>query len=151
MSHSLVTDSLREELVRQLVYLDENTFGILDRVALESPADRAEIRELIQTYQERVQGILTGTGDGLRRSAVLIGSWISLKIGPETLKDAYRIVIPGESVLDEYCISLWSPMGRGLLLAEPGQTVTVHTPLGSDQVLVLNNVYDYAPADKKLG
>ncbi|WP_379161673.1 GreA/GreB family elongation factor [Paenibacillus sp. sgz5001063] len=151
MNHSLVTDSLREELVRQLVYLDENTFGILDRIALESPADRAEIRMMIQTYQERVQGILSGKGDELRRSTVLIGSWVSLQIGPEKLKDAYRIVIPGESDLDEYCISLWSPMGRGLILAEPGQTVTVHTPLGSDEVLVLDNVYDYPLTDEKWG
>ncbi|MNI94356.1 transcription elongation factor GreB [compost metagenome] len=80
---------------------------------------------------------------------MLIGSWVSLRIGPETLKDAYRIVIPGESSLDEYSISLWSPMGRSLLLAVPGETVTVHTPLGSDQVLVLNNVYDYAAREKQ--
>ncbi|MNI51415.1 transcription elongation factor GreA [compost metagenome] len=99
---------------------------------------------MIEKYQASVQRILAGAGDELTRSVVLIGSWISLRIGPETLTDAYRIVIPGESSLDEFSISLWSPMGRALLLAEPGKTVTVHTPLGSDQVLVLNNVYGYA-------
>ncbi|MBW4085832.1 GreA/GreB family elongation factor [Paenibacillus sp. S150] len=151
MSHSLITDSLREELVRQLVYLDENEYAILDRVASESPADRTAIRTLIRKYQERVQGILSGTGDELERCVVLVGSWVSLQIGPETLKDAYRIVIPGESGLDEHCISLWSPMGRELLLTEPGETVTVHTPLGSDRVLVLNNVYDYASGAERLG
>ncbi|QQZ60956.1 GreA/GreB family elongation factor [Paenibacillus sonchi] len=149
MNHSLITDSLREELVRQLVYLDENTYGILERTATESPADRAEIRALIERYQACVQRILTGAGDELTRSAVLIGSWISLRIGPETLTDAYRIVIPGESSLDEFSISLCSPMGRALLLAEPGETVTVHTPLGSDQVLVLNNVYEYPVREKQ--
>lgn len=141
MSHSLITYPMREELVRQLVYFDEHMYAILDRMALESAAERMDIRAMIKAYQERVQRILSGAGDDLERSVVLIGSRISLKIGPETLKESYTIVIPEDTGLDEYCISLWSPMGRALLLAEPGETVTVHTPFGSDLVLVLNNVY----------
>ena len=142
MSHSLITVSLREELVQQLVYLDEHKFAILDRAAWESPAERAEIQSLIKTYQAAVQQILAGGGDELKRSTVLVGSRVSLRIGQETLKDAYRIVIPGEADLNEFCISLWSPMGRGLLLACPGDTVTIQTPFGSDEVLILDNVYD---------
>ncbi|KAI7249064.1 hypothetical protein KC345_g11780, partial [Hortaea werneckii] len=122
MSHSLITISLREELVQQLVYLDEHKFAILDRAAWESPAERAEIQAMIKTYQEAVEQILSGDAEELERSAVLVGSKVSLRIGHETLKDAYRIVIPGEAELDELCISLWSPMGRGLLLARPGDT-----------------------------
>lgn len=142
MSHSLITISLREELVQQLVYFDEHKFAILDRAGWESPAERAEIQAMIKTYQEAVEQILSGDGEELARSTVLVGSRVSLRIGHETLKDTYRIVIPGEADLDEFCISLWSPMGRGLLLARPGDTVTIQTPFGSDEVLILDNVYD---------
>lgn len=142
MSHSLITIPLRGELVQQLVYLDEHKFTILDRAALESAAERLEIQSMIKRYQETAERILAGGGDELEQSIVLIGSRVSLRIGQETLKDAYRIVIPGEADLDEFCISLWSPMGRGLLLARPGETVTIQTPFGSDEVLILDNVYE---------
>ncbi|WP_238650283.1 GreA/GreB family elongation factor [Paenibacillus piscarius] len=142
MSHSLKTISLREELVQQLVYLDEHKFAILDRGTWESPAERAEVQAMIRRYQETVEQILAGDDVPLQCSMVLVGSRVSLRIGQETLKDAYRIVIPGEAELDEFCISLWSPMGRGLILACPGDTVTIQTPFGSDDVLILDNVYD---------
>ncbi|WNS44238.1 GreA/GreB family elongation factor [Paenibacillus sp. MMS20-IR301] len=141
MSRSTGTISLREELVQQLVYLDEHRFTILDRMAWESAAERSEIQDLIKRYQAAVEQILAGDNSGLERSMVLAGSFVSLQIGQETLKDAYRIVIPGEAELDEFCISIWSPMGRGLLLACPGDTVTIQTPFGSDEVLILDNVY----------
>jgi transcription elongation factor GreA len=142
MSHSLDTISLRQELVQQLVYLDEHKFAILDRGTWESPAERAEIQSMIKKYQEAVEQILSGGGDELERLTVVVGSRVSLRIGQETLKDTYRIVIPGETELDEFSISLWSPMGRGLILARPGDTVTIQTPFGSDEVLILDNVYD---------
>ncbi|MEK4850983.1 GreA/GreB family elongation factor [Paenibacillus sp. FSL H7-0756] len=142
MSHSLRTVSLREELVQQLVYLDEHKFSILDRGTWESPAERAEVQAMIKSYQETVERILSGDNDALERSMVLVGSRVSLRIGQETLKDTYRIVIPGEAELDEFCISLWSPMGRGLILACPGETVTIQTPFGSDEVLILDNRYE---------
>lgn len=142
MSHSLITISLRQELVQQLVYLDEHKFTILDRGKWESPAERAEIQSMIKRYQEAVEQILSGGDEALEQSTVLVGSRVSLRIGQETLKDAYRIVIPGEAELDEFCISLWSPMGRGLILARSGDTVTIQTPFGSDEVLILDNVYD---------
>ncbi|ETT44361.1 MULTISPECIES: GreA/GreB family elongation factor [unclassified Paenibacillus] len=142
MSHSLRTVSLREELVQQLVYLDEHKFSILDRGTWESPAERSEVQAMIKSYQETVERILSGDNDALERSMVLVGSRVSLRIGQETLKDMYRIVIPGEAELDEFCISLWSPMGRGLILACPGETVTIQTPFGSDEVLILDNRYE---------
>lgn len=119
MSHSLITISLRQELVQQLVYLDEHKFVILDRGTWESPAERAEIQSMIRKYQEAVEQILSGGDEALEQSTVLVGSRVSLRIGQETLKDAYRIVIPGEAELDEFCISLWSPMGRGLFWRVP--------------------------------
>ncbi|WP_342478542.1 GreA/GreB family elongation factor [Paenibacillus sp. FSL H7-0350] len=142
MSHSLRTVSLRKELVQQLVYLDEHKFSILDRGTWESPAERSEVQAMIKSYQETVERILSGDNDALERSMVLVGSRVSLRIGQETLKDMYRIVIPGEAELDEFCISLWSPMGRGLILACPGETVTIQTPFGSDEVLILDNRYE---------
>ncbi|MEK3792377.1 GreA/GreB family elongation factor [Paenibacillus sp. FSL R7-0204] len=142
MSHSLRTVSLREELVQQLVYLDEHKFSILDRGTWESPAERAEVQAMIKSYQETVERILSGDNDVIERSMVLVGSRVSLRIGQETLKDMYRIVIPGEAELDEFCISLWSPMGRGLILGCPGETVTIQTPFGSDEVLILDNRYE---------
>ncbi|WP_405115194.1 GreA/GreB family elongation factor [Paenibacillus sp. FSL K6-1217] len=142
MSHSLKTLSLREELVQQLVYLDEHKFSILDRGTWESPAERAEVQAMIKRYQETVEQILSGDSDALQHSTVLVGSTVSLRIGQETLVDTYRIVIPGEAELDEFCISLWSPMGRGLILACPGETVTIQTPFGSDEVLILDNRYE---------
>ncbi|ETT59254.1 MULTISPECIES: GreA/GreB family elongation factor [Paenibacillus] len=142
MSHSLRTVSLREELVQQLVYLDEHKFSILDRGTWESPAERAEVQAMIKRYQETVERILSGDNDALERSMVLVGSRVSLRIGQETLDEPYRIVIPGEAELDEFCISLWSPMGRGLILACPGETVTIQTPFGSDEVLILDNRYE---------
>lgn len=140
MSHSLIPVSLREELVQQLVYLDEHKFAILDRMDWESQAEKAEIQSLIKRYQATVHRILAGAGDELERSTVMAGSRVSLRIGQETLKDMYRIVIPGEAELDEFCISIWSPMGRGLLLGHPGDTVTIQTPFGSDEVLILDCV-----------
>ena len=142
MSHSLRTVSLSEELVQQLVYLDEHKFSILDRGTWDSLAERAEVQAMIKSYQETVERILSGDNDALERSMVLVGSRLSLRIGQETLKDTYRIVIPGEAELDEFCISLWSPMGRGLILACPGETVTIQTPFGSDEVLILDNRYE---------
>ncbi|QUL53121.1 GreA/GreB family elongation factor [Paenibacillus tritici] len=133
---------MREELVQQLVYLDEHKFSILDRGKWESPAERAEVQAIIKNYQETVERILSGDGEALERSIVLVGSRVSLRIGQETLTETYRIVIPGEAELDEFCISIWSPMGRGLLLACPGDTVTIQTPFGSDEVLILDNVYE---------
>lgn len=142
MSHSLGTVSLREELVKQLVYLDEHKFSILDRGTWDSPAERVEVQTMIKSYQETVERILSGDNDALERSMVLVGSRVSLRIGQETLDEPYRIVIPGEAELDEFCISLWSPMGRGLILACPGETVTIQTPFGSDEVLILDNKYE---------
>jgi len=141
MNHRSLSEDIREGLIRQLVYFDENRFNLLDQLTFSTPSEKKEIRLLLEHYVKRIESIVAGSEEDLRQSRVLIGSKVLLRFEDGSDRECYTIVLPEDTDPDDNRISCLSPLGRALLLAARSDRVAVRTPQGDYEVTVLDNEY----------
>lgn len=131
-----------EDLLSQLIYGAGKS--VRDRRADQGQNQIA--RQLLQEYIARIEawlpnievvdgnGVVGGEPTGAAPPMVLVGSTVELVDSEGAASFAIRIVGPRQ--LDqvdtpEQTVSVLSPLGRALLLAEPGGTITVTAPVGN--------------------
>lgn len=141
MSHSHIADSMREELIRQLVYFDENRRSLLEKLTTSPLWEQQEVSLMLQQYVQRIEKVVGGFAEDVLQSRVLIGSRVLLRFDDEGSHDRYRIVLPDDSSLDDNKISCLSPIGRTLLLSKCGDTLGIRTNMDDFYVKVLENEY----------
>jgi transcription elongation factor GreA len=137
MSRSM-TDSVYTSLIKQLVFFDENSTLLLDKYSPKFDRDRKEVEQLMNRYKEHLENIVRDFDDKLLNSVVLIGSQVTIDYVDDGIIETYTIVLPEHSDMEQYCISFLSPIGRSLLLAKVGDTVTVPTPTDSYDLHISN-------------
>ncbi len=130
MSHSVI-NPVFTGLIKQLVYFDENSTLMLDKYYPKFDPDRKEIETLMGNYRDRLEHIVRNFKSDILASTVLIGSQVTVLNELDDQYEAYTIVFPEYSDMDQLFISCYSPMGRQLLLSRIGETITVFTPAGS--------------------
>ncbi len=123
-----VIDPAFTGLIKQLVYLDENSTMLLDKFYPKFNRERKEIEELMNNYSERLEQIVRNFKSDILQSVVLIGSRVTALNVLDGLNETYTIVLPQHSDIDPYMVSYYSPIGRQLLLNQLGETITVTTP-----------------------
>jgi len=97
MNHRCLSEDIREGLIRQLVYFDENRFNLLDQLTFSTPSEMKEIRLLLEHYVKRIESIVTGNEEDLRQSRVLIGSKVLLRFEDGSDRESYTIVLPEDT------------------------------------------------------
>ena len=141
MNHRCLSEDIKEDLIRQLVYFDENRFSLLDQLTSSTPSEKKDIASLLEQYVKRIESIVAGDRLEMQQPVVLIGSKVLLQFEDEALPESYTVVLPEDMDMEANRISCLSPLGRAVLLAASGDDVDVRTPQGDYKVTVLDNEY----------
>lgn len=136
MNHN-VCHSLRENFVKQLVYLEENYASFVDSYFA---SDINEYTQFFNRYASSVQdllGIFDQESD-LPPSIpqVFIGSQVTLLYEEEQETEQFTICFPNQVNPDEGYISFLSPVGSQLLLRSLREKVVLLTPGGPTKVSI---------------
>jgi transcription elongation factor GreA len=134
MSHK-VELTLKETLLNQLIFLEENVTEIIDSYF---SSNRNKYKEFLKTYSSEVQDFLSTFDDRSESfpTKVFIGTKVELKYEDEDETDDYTICMPEKSDPDKGFISFLSPVGSQLLLRSSGEIMNLITPGGEFKVSI---------------
>lgn len=141
MSHSLLVQGSRSQLVKQLVYFDEEKINFLNQYFPDFGPKRTAAERTIGQYMTEVERINADlTLDNLNSTA-LIGSQLEIRYlddGDDAPTETLTIVFPHLADPDRNRVSVLSPLGYQLLLSKTGQTYQLDVPSGQIGVRVEN-------------
>jgi transcription elongation factor GreA len=102
------------------------------------------IRARVSQKEAAIRALSIYTVADIPRGVVALGSQVSVENVDTGDVERFRIVLPEEVDAANGCISLSSPMGRGLRNKGPGDEFEVHTPGGkrSYQVIELITIHE---------
>ena len=126
---------MREKLVSQLAFFDEQLTAFLDRYLpsggdVRMERERRNTKAFIERYIFKLEQLLlehAGSEEELCPDFAVIGSKIKVRY-EDGYQESYTLCFPEESDPDNSCISFVSPLGSQLLMAEKGSEVTIITP-----------------------
>lgn len=139
MNHSPLPEPVRELLIRQLLYFDENRYALEALQILESSSDRRDIVTFIGQYTQKIESLLAGKPGDAFDSCIWIGSTVHLRFEEENMSETFAVVFPEEIDVECNRISFLSPLGRALIFAKRNESVSVHSPQGAYVVTVLDH------------
>lgn len=136
MNHSLALEGCRSQLLKQLVYFDEEKIHFLDQYFPDYNPKRTLVERVLNDYMKTVGDILANFSEEQVNSVALIGSRLELEYTDDATKESFTIVFPHKANPDQNLVSFLSPLGFQLLLAKPGQTRQLEIPSGSLTVCI---------------
>jgi len=138
MSHNPI-DVLKETLISQLVFLEENSSELMDTYFA---SEREKYRSFCSSYTSDVESYLSLLNNQLEKQSsltkVFIGSKVSVKFEEDEEIEEFVICFPEETDPDNGFISFLSPVGNQLLLRSLGETMSLSTPGGEVRVTINN-------------
>ncbi|PAD67884.1 hypothetical protein CHH83_16460 [Bacillus sp. 7586-K] len=136
MSHNPI-DVLKETLISQLVFLEENSSELMDTYFA---SEREKYRSFCSSYTSEVESYLSLLNNQLEKQSsltkVFIGSKVSVKFEDDEEIEEFVICFPEETDPDNGFISFLSPVGHQLLLRSLGETMSLSTPGGEVRVTI---------------
>lgn len=136
MNHSLLQQTTRTQLLKQLLYFDEEKNGFLNRYFPDMDPPRRQAEELINSYCAVLEQLLSDFSEEKLCSTVLIGSRLNLRYLTDDITDTYTIVFPAYANPAEGRISWLSPLGMQLLMAERQREYQLKVPSGTISVKI---------------
>ncbi|OBZ08779.1 hypothetical protein A8L34_21705 [Bacillus sp. FJAT-27264] len=136
MNHSLLYQGSRTQLVGQLLYFDEEKLGFLNQYFPERSKQRITAEALLSRYCAILEQLLADFSEERLNSMVLIGSQLTLRYVDDGETDVYTIVFPNLAEPSDSKVSILSPVGMQLLLAEVGSTQRLKVPSGELDVVI---------------
>lgn len=126
---------MREKLVSQLAFFDEQLTAFLDRYLpsggdVRMERERRNTKAFIERYIFKLEQLLleqAGSKKELCPEFAVIGTKVQVRYD-DGYQESYTLCFPEESNPDDNCISFVSPLGSQLLMAEKGSEVTIVTP-----------------------
>lgn len=128
MSTSWQLQASKMQLLRQLVFFDEQKSIFLDQYYPSHNSERKQAELLLDRYCQEVERLISRLDEASLHSKVFIGSRADLRILEDGTTVSFTLVFPQNARPDRSHISFLSPTGRQLLLAQPGQQVTLTFP-----------------------
>jgi transcription elongation factor GreA len=129
-------EAARTQLVRQLVFFDEEKTVFLDRHFPAGTRERAKVDQLLGHYCAALEQLIPRLAVEDLQSTALIGSRVRLQYLDDGSEETYTIVFPALAEPDRLTVSFLSPIGIQLLLAVPGKIYTLDTPACSLDVRI---------------
>lgn len=127
---------LRETLVSQLAFFDEELTLFLDRYLpaaddVRIVRERKNTRAFIERYMFKLEQHLNNHVDDDDIPCpdfVFLGSTVTVQYEDSNRRESYTLCLPEESDPDRSCISIVSPLGSQLLMAAKDNQITIVTP-----------------------
>ncbi|MFD0676101.1 MULTISPECIES: GreA/GreB family elongation factor [unclassified Paenibacillus] len=142
MSHSLLLQGSRTQLINQLVYFDEQKKDFLDQYFPNSAKERSKIELLLSVYSAALEKILGEFNEESLNSTVLIGSRMKISYLEDGFTDSYTIVFPHQAEPNSNKISFLSPIGLQLLMAKINETYQLKISSGEIDVKLQEIMYN---------
>lgn len=107
-------------------------------------ARQALLRARIAQKEEEIRSLSVYTLADIPKGVVAFGSRVAVENADTGKVERYRIVLPEEVDAANGCISMSSPLGRGLMNKTVGDEVEIQTPRGKRtyEVVELTTVHD---------
>jgi len=128
MNHSLV--GAKTQLVKQLVYFDEEMSHFLDLYTPVNNNERSKTEQQLLKYTSSLNRILNEFNEDTLHSQALIGSKVKVRYLEDNEEDDYTIVFPSNADPNLNRISFLSPIGSRLLMSAPDEQYSIETPSG---------------------
>lgn len=133
-----VSTNAFEYLVRHLVDVEEQKDRFLNEYFPDLTRERADTEELINSYIIDLEGLVKRTkahhAQDCNLPFVVIGSQVEVINMSTGRSQQFRILKPfepGVRARGTFNVSCFSPVGKALLLQQPGNTVLVNAPAGT--------------------
>lgn len=146
MSHSLIYEGSRAQLVKQLVFFDEEKVNFLNQYYPDFGPKRSAAERLITNYVAELERLSADFTPDKLQSVALIGSELSIRYldDGDDFTETFTIVFPHLADPDRNRVSVLSPLGYQLLLAKVGETRSLDVPSGQmnvriEQIKYVNN------------
>ncbi|WP_147533498.1 GreA/GreB family elongation factor [Bacillus marasmi] len=136
MNHSFHQN--KEELLKQLVYIDENIQELTELYIASTPVQE-RIKNFYHLYTLEVEDLLKqnkGNRSVHDFPKVFIGTKVTVLYEDDDETEDYVICFPEQSNPDEGYISFLSPVGKQLLLRKIGENISLKIPTGSVSVTI---------------
>ncbi|HEY2494178.1 MAG TPA: GreA/GreB family elongation factor [Paenibacillus sp.] len=151
MSHSVLLQGSRSQLINQLCFFDEEKEHLLKQHYFNTSQDRNKLEQIITDYCATLETILAELIPEYLNSTVLIGSQVKLHYVEDNCTETYIIVFPHESEPNENKISWLSPIGLQLLMKRKGEAYQLHIPSGKIEVAIEEIKYmNYGSVEKQI-
>ncbi len=137
-NHSPI-DRLKESLLKQQIFFDENASELLN--GFEGAAERAFMKDLVARYCSRIARLINGQ-EARPETLVWIGTRVTVRNETDQIEETFTIVLPEEVDPDEGRISFLSPIGQKLLLSRIGYRAEIDSPGGKYEVTVKDLSFD---------
>lgn len=128
---------LRRSLIKQLIFIDENRLDLVDMYLAATPIKDKDYN-FFGRYILEVEKFLREFDYSFSQKleTVFIGSEVTLYYVEENQLDQYTICFPEQSNPDSKCISLFSPIGRQIILKGINESIRLTTPNGEANVII---------------
>jgi len=136
MSLSIAYEGSRSQLIRQLIYFDEEKSGFLNQYFPEWGQKRSSFERFLSDYSAALERILADLTPENLHAAVLIGSQLDLRYIDDGATETFAIVFPHMADPDRNRVSFLSPLGYQLMLAKAGDRSQLEVPSGEITVQV---------------
>lgn len=123
-------------MVQQLLYFDEEKIAFLNQYFPDRIKQRSDAETLLSHYCSTLEHLLVDFKEEELNAIVLIGSQLQLRYLDDSSTDTYTIVFPNHAEPNENRISMLSPIGMQLLLAQLGNTYQLAIPSGEVSVKI---------------
>lgn len=136
MSHSVLLQGSRMQLVNQLVYFDEEKAYFLDHYFPHHGIERSKVEQVLSAYTAMLENVVADLREATLNTAVLIGSEVSLRYAEDGEAESFTIVFPHLTEPGRNKISFLSPLGLQLLMKRAGLTYELAVPSGVMEVAI---------------
>ncbi|WP_309120687.1 GreA/GreB family elongation factor [Paenibacillus sp.] len=136
MTHRLLLEGPRLQLLHQLVYFDDHRARFLDEHYPEQGQARSIVEKTLQIYTSVLEDILEGGAFPALHAIALIGSEVEIRYLDDGSRETYAIVLPHTADPDDGRLSFLSPLGFQLLMARIGETYELELPAGIVRVRI---------------
>lgn len=151
MSHSLLLQGSRSQLVNQLCFFDEEKEHVLKQYYQEPSQERKHLEQMISDYCAMLEKLLSELIPEHLNSTILIGSQVKLQYVEDKFTESYIIVFPHESDPNENKISWLSPIGLQLLMKKKDEAYQLQVPSGKIAVKIKEIKYmNYGSVEKQI-
>ncbi|MHC0039474.1 GreA/GreB family elongation factor [Pseudoneobacillus sp. C159] len=129
MNHNLqqVNSDFAQDYFRQQFNYIEKNIQDLNLIWQE----KGKSQRFFDVYLLHLKDCILGNGQQLENNNVLIGSKITVQYLDDEELESYTICFPEQIDPDNGKISIFSPIGRQLLLKELGQEISLEIPTGA--------------------
>ncbi|TLS48702.1 GreA/GreB family elongation factor [Paenibacillus antri] len=136
MTHSLLLEGPRLQLLNQLVYFEDHRARFLDEHYPEQGQARSLVEKTLRIYASVLEDILEGVTFPDLHAIALIGSEIEIRYLDDGSRETYALVLPHAADPDIGRLSFLSPLGFQLLMARRGETYELDLPAGVVRVRI---------------